>query len=150
MKDGRGQSSIICPIDIYIKTIRKNNDAIKRFFSNGVSWSASASSSCVCVGADGVSGTFRLAPYPAFSTAAIISEAEAVPSTFMELVRRLTAHEVTPGSFFTARSTLALQAAQLIPVILYVSDMIFIHCLFMFVVNKLYMRRQDIRAVKRV
>ena len=50
---------------------------------------------------------------------------EAVPSTLIELVRRLTEHEVTPGSFLTTRSTLAEHAAQLMPVTLYCSDKIF-------------------------
>jgi hypothetical protein len=36
----------------------------------------------------------------------------------MEFVRRLTAQDVTPGTFDTAFSTLALQAAQLMPVTL--------------------------------
>ena len=34
----------------------------------------------------------------------------------MELVKRLTEHDVTPGTFETAFSTRALQAAQLMPV----------------------------------
>gem|GEM_PF-5650336 len=63
----------------------------------------------------------REAPYPAFSTAEIMSAADAVPSTPIELVRRLTEHEVTPGTPFTAFSTLALHAAQLMPVTLYCS-----------------------------
>jgi len=37
----------------------------------------------------------------------------------MELVKRLTEHDVTPGTPETAFSTLAEQAAQLIPVTLY-------------------------------
>jgi hypothetical protein len=37
----------------------------------------------------------------------------------MEFVRRLTEQDATPGTFVTAFSTLALQAAQLIPVTLY-------------------------------
>ena len=65
----------------------------------------------------------RDAPYPAFSTAEMISEAEAVPSTPMELVSRLTEQDVTPGTPQTAFSTLALHAAQLIPVTLYCSIM---------------------------
>jgi hypothetical protein len=40
----------------------------------------------------------------------------AVPSTPIELVRRLTEQDVTPGTFETAFSTRVLQAAQLIPV----------------------------------
>ena len=39
----------------------------------------------------------------------------------MELVSRLTEHAVTPGTFPTAFSTRALQAAQLMPVTLYCS-----------------------------
>jgi len=39
----------------------------------------------------------------------------------MELVKRLTEQELTPGTFETAFSTLALQAAQLIPVTVYCS-----------------------------
>ena len=50
-----------------------------------------------------------------------MAEAEAVPSTPMELVSRLTEQEVTPGTLFTAFSTRALQAAQLMPVTLYCS-----------------------------
>ena len=65
--------------------------------------------------------SFLLAPYPAFSTAVIISCTNAVPSTPMELVSRLTEQEVTPGTLDTAFSTWALQAAQLIPVTVYCS-----------------------------
>jgi hypothetical protein len=39
----------------------------------------------------------------------------------MEFVRRLTEHALTPDTFETAFSTLALQAAQLIPVTVYCS-----------------------------
>ena len=39
----------------------------------------------------------------------------------MELVKRLTEQEVTPGTLETAFSTRALQAAQLMPVTLYCS-----------------------------
>lgn len=46
---------------------------------------------------------------------------EAVPSTPMEFVRRLTEQDVTPGTLDTAFSTRVLQAAQLIPVTLYCS-----------------------------
>ena len=45
-----------------------------------------------------------------------------MPSTFMELVSRLTAQEETPGTFETAFSTLELQAAQLIPLTSYISN----------------------------
>src|SRR5699024_9081825 len=60
-------------------------------------------------------------PYPASSTAAMISVGDAVPSTPMELVSRLTEQDVTPGTLDTAFSTRALHAAQLIPVTLYCS-----------------------------
>ena len=50
-----------------------------------------------------------------------LSTGEALPSTPMELVRRLTEQEVTPGTLDTAFSTRALQAAQLMPVTLYCS-----------------------------
>jgi hypothetical protein len=43
----------------------------------------------------------------------------------MELVRRLTEHEVTPGTFKTAFSTLDWQAAQLIPVTAYCSIIVY-------------------------
>jgi hypothetical protein len=42
----------------------------------------------------------------------------AVPSTPIEFVSRLTAQDVTPSTLFTAFSTRALHAAQLIPVTL--------------------------------
>ena len=45
-----------------------------------------------------------------------MSLGEAVPSTPMALVSRLTEQEVTPGTALTAFSTRALQAAQLMPV----------------------------------
>ena len=49
------------------------------------------------------------------------SAAEALPSTPMELVKRLTEQDVTPGTLPTAFSTRAEQAAQLMPVTLYCS-----------------------------
>ena len=48
----------------------------------------------------------------------MISASAALPSTPMELVSRLTEQAVTPGRADTAFSTLAEQAAQLIPVTL--------------------------------
>ena len=51
--------------------------------------------------------------------AALMAEGSAVPSTPMELVSRLTEQAVTPGTFPTAFSTRAEQAAQLMPVTLY-------------------------------
>ena len=53
-----------------------------------------------------------------FTTAFIILSGEAFPSTVIEFVSRLTLHSVTPSTAFTAFSTRAEQAAQLIPVIL--------------------------------
>ena len=46
---------------------------------------------------------------------------EAVPSTPIEFVSRLTEQLVTPGTAETAFSTRALQAAQLMPVTVYCS-----------------------------
>ena len=60
--------------------------------------------------------TIGAAPKPAFTTAATISSSEALPETDISFVRRLTAHAVTPGVFFTARSTRIEQAAQCMPV----------------------------------
>ena len=54
-------------------------------------------------------------------TAAMISCSAAVPSTDIEFVSRLTVQELTPLTFETAFSTLALQAAQLIPFTSYCS-----------------------------
>ena len=54
----------------------------------------------------------------------MISWDEAVPSTPIEFVRRLTEQDVTPGTFDTAFSTRAEQAAQLMPVTLYCSIMV--------------------------
>jgi hypothetical protein len=49
----------------------------------------------------------------------MIAPSSAVPSTPMELVRRLTEQEVTPSTLLTAFSTRVLHAAQLIPVTVY-------------------------------
>ena len=49
----------------------------------------------------------------------MIFSGAASPSTPMELVKRLTAQAVTPSTPFTAFSTRALQAAQLMPVTSY-------------------------------
>jgi hypothetical protein len=51
----------------------------------------------------------------------MIFSAEALPSTPIELVNKLTEQETTPGTLDTAFSTRALQAAQLIPVTKYCS-----------------------------
>lgn len=60
------------------------------------------------------------APYPALSTASQTARGSAPPlqSTSIEFVSRLTETSATPGTFRTAFSTCALQAAQLMPVTL--------------------------------
>ena len=106
-----------------MRTIRNPTDAIRRLFSTGVSLSfnisspAEADADCVFA----APSFFFDAPYPASTTALIISCSLAVPSTPIELVRRLTEQDVTPGTLETAFSTLALQAAQLIPATIYCS-----------------------------
>ena len=110
----------MCPIERYMSGIKKQRDIIRRCRSFGVSLSfkMSSASSTVCFP---FSLPFFDAPYPAFSTAETIISAEAVPSTPIEFVSKLTEQLVTPGTADTAFSTLELQAAQLIPVILYCS-----------------------------
>ena len=67
----------------------------------------------------------------------IISEEEAVPSTPIEFVSRLTEQEITPGTLETAFSTRVWQAAQLIPVIVYCS--IFVVPFYLHIPNTGYM-----------
>ena len=112
------------PIEKYISTSRIGTENRSRFFSFGVSRSFSASASAH----EGespedafFSAPFSDAPYPAASTARMIASEEAVPSTPMEFVSRLTAQDVTPGTPRTAFSTRLEQAAQLMPVTLYCS-----------------------------
>ena len=104
------------PMEKYISTSRKPTDHRSRRRIRGVSWSSSCCSSAL---GDDWAAPFSDAPYPAASTAAMTAEGSAVPSTPMELVKRLTEHAVTPGTFPTAFSTRAEQAAQLMPVTLY-------------------------------
>ena len=118
---GNGQPHIICPMETYISTIQNPREVINRFFNTGVSLSFSASSSEDKRVTGSFFPFFREASYPASRTAAMISSAEAVPSTPMELVSRLTEQEVTPFTPDTAFSTRAVQAAQLIPVTVYCS-----------------------------
>ena len=108
---------------IYISTARKPTDSRSLRFSFGVSRSRRASSCAVYGSAIPSAGAapFTLAPYPAASTARMISSRGAVPSTPMELVSRLTDTEDTPGTFPTAFSTRAWHAAQLMPVTIYCS-----------------------------
>ncbi len=99
----------------YISTNKSTAEAISRRRIFGVSLSLSASS---CAAADvffSASAPLGAAPYPAFSTAEIIACSDAVPSTRMEFVKRLTAQLLTPATPLTAFSTRALHAAQLIP-----------------------------------
>ncbi len=109
------------PIEMYIRTTRKTSDAISRRFSAGVSRSLSASSASAADAEAVFSAPFFEAPYPASSTALTIASGEAVPSTPIEFVSRLTEQDVTPGTFETAFSTRVLHAAQLIPVTVYCS-----------------------------
>lgn len=116
---GSGHPHIMCPMEKYISTARKPTEATSLFFKRGVSRSFNISSCGIASAAPAVSAPprfFSAAPYPAFSTARMISCGAAVPSTPMEFVRRLTAQDVTPGTSDTAFSTRALHAAQLIPV----------------------------------
>ena len=126
--EGTGQFHIIWPIEKYIRGMRKHRDAINRRFIFGVSRSFSESSASAMdippVFPASCAAPFSDAPYPASSTAAMTSAGEAVPSTPMELVSRLTEQDVTPGTCDTAFSTRALQAAQLMPVTLYCSILI--------------------------
>ena len=127
---GSGQSHIICPMEKYIRTIKNTSDDSSLFFKTGVSLSFNSSSSPI--GPPPVDILpfwafpvallpFLEAPYPASVTAFTISCSDAVPSTPIELVRRLTEHDVTPGTLDTAFSTRVLHAAQLMPVTVYCS-----------------------------
>ena len=124
---GTGQFHIEWPMEKYMRTSKNVTEEISLLFRTGVSLSRSASSSCASFSlADSpafcCSCAPRLeAPYPASSTALMICASDAVPSTPMEFVSRLTEHSVTPGTFETAFSTRAWQAAQLIPVTVYCS-----------------------------
>ncbi len=93
------------PMDRYMSTSRKAADVIRRFFMTGVSRSASASSSSLSL--SDARAPRSDAPYPASCTALMISDGEAVPSTPIEFVSRLTAQPVTPGILLTAFSTRA-------------------------------------------
>ena len=83
----------------YMRTIRNPSDENRRFLRTGVSLSASASSpaddAALC---PAPLPPFTEAPYPAATTAAITASADAEPSTPIELVRRLTEQDVTPGT----------------------------------------------------
>ena len=128
--DGSGQPHIICPIEIYISTIRNPTDVISLFFNTGVTLSFNISSCDAYIPceplfcdvpllSDAVCDVFKDAPYPASSTAFITASSLAIPSTPIELVRRLTEQFSTPSTFDTAFSTRLLHAAQLIPVTIY-------------------------------
>ena len=104
-----------------MRTSKNPKEAYSRRFNTGVSRSFNRSSAPAAAGRFFASAPFTAAPYPASSTAFIISCSGADPSTPMELVSRLTEQDVTPGTLATAFSTRALQAAQLIPVTVYCS-----------------------------
>ena len=108
---------MVCPIEIYISAASSTSETTSRLTSAGVSRSLRASS----LSAEALfaaPGVFEAAPYPAFSTAAIMLASDALPSTPISPVSRLTEQEVTPSTPDTAFSTRELQAAQLIPVTL--------------------------------
>lgn len=105
--DGSGNPHITYPIDTYISATSTTADEIIRARSPFV-----ASSAC-SFGFAASPLTFAL--YPAASTAFIIASSLAVPSTCIELVSKLTEQAVTPSTLFTAFSTRALHAAQVIP-----------------------------------
>lgn len=107
----------MCPIEKYIKTKRKPSDAKSLFLSLGVISSFNGS---FAEAASFFAPTFD-APYPAATTAETISSSVAVPETVIEFVSRFTLHLSTSFSADTAFSTRELHAAQLIPVILYLS-----------------------------
>ena len=86
--------------------IRNITEAVNLFFKTGVVLSSSASS-CSCFEGLLLFAPLTDAPYPAASTALMITSGVAVPSTPIELVRRLTAQLSTPGTLLTAFSTLA-------------------------------------------
>ena len=115
-KDGNGAPHMTCPIEIYMRSAKKTTDEISRarifLISVFDSFSCVPDELLLCARPS------ALAPYPALSTAAIISPSEASPSTVIEFVRRFTEQEVTFSSSPTARSTLAEQEAQLMPVTL--------------------------------
>ena len=110
---------IICPIDRYINGIKKQREAINRFFISGVSLSFNSPLFSILPASCPVLLSFSAALYPAASTASITVCASTAPSTPIELVSRFTEHDVTPSIFDTAFSTRALHAAQLIPVTSY-------------------------------
>ena len=130
---GSGQPHIICPMEKYIRTIKNTSDDSSLFFKTGVSLSFNSSSSPNELPAaelpflvfSAALLPFLEAPYPASVTAFTISCSDAVPSTPIELVRRLTEHDVTPGTLDTAFSTRVLHAAQLMPVTVYCSILLF-------------------------
>ena len=115
----------MCPMEKYISTSKNPREAKSLRFKTGVSRSFSASSArasarfAVPAPAPRAFWRFSAAPYPAYSTAAITASGATFPSTPMEFVSKLTEQAVTPGTFDTAFSTRALQAAQLIPVTVY-------------------------------
>ena len=106
-KLGNGHESILCPIVIYISASRNPTDQINRFTSFGVSLSFRDCSFSSARFTPIFFSPPRLAPYPAFSTASIISDDEADPSTVISLVNNDTLTLSTPSSLDTAFSTWA-------------------------------------------
>ena len=117
---GRG-SPIICPMETYIRGIRKIKDQMVRFFIySKCSFTGSVPSSRVFCFPEEVSFfPWTLAPYPAWTTASMIPCSwitASLNSTCMLLVRRFTLTSFTPSSLLTHFSTLEEQAEQVIPV----------------------------------
>ena len=59
---GSGQPHMVCPMEIYIKTIRKPRELTSRFFKRGVSWSARASACAAALAEGAASWDFGEAP----------------------------------------------------------------------------------------
>ena len=109
----------MCPIEKYIRTIRKPTERPTLFLSADISLLSDLSPASDDSPPDSFFLLISLsdAPYPARSTA-IMSSAETFPSTPISPVNRLTEQESTPFTADTAFSTRAEHAAQLIPVTL--------------------------------
>ena len=108
-----------------MRIIKKIREAVSLFFNVGVSRSDSSPVTEERESSPSFIPSLGVASYPALRTAVIIASEPAVPSTPVEWVRRFTEQEVTPSTSETAFSTRAVQAAQLIPVIVYCSIMKF-------------------------
>ena len=120
---GTGQEAMLWPMVMYMRSRRNTRELTRRRTSFGVSRSFSASSSAasfaLALSFCEVCAPFGWAPYPAFSTALMMSEGFASPSTAIELVKSDTETLLTPGTLATAFSTWAWHEAQVMPVTIY-------------------------------